>query len=61
MQFAQFSRLPSSHFPLVGKLTTDETFTTSTLQSIRYFEYNNILQYKHITGKKKNENITPKF
>ena len=41
MQFAQFSRLASSHFPLVGKGTTDETFITSTLQSITtYFEYN---------------------
>ena len=29
MQFAQFPRLASSHFPLVGKGTTDEIFTTS--------------------------------
>ena len=29
MQFAQFPRLASSHFPLVGKGTTDETFTTT--------------------------------
>ena len=29
MQFARFPRLASSHFPLVGKETTDETFTTS--------------------------------
>jgi hypothetical protein len=29
MQFAQFPRLAPPHFPLVGKGTTDETFTTS--------------------------------
>ena len=29
MQFSQFPRLASSHFPLVGKGTTDEIFTTS--------------------------------
>ena len=29
MQFAQFPRLASSHFPLVGKGMTDEIFTTS--------------------------------
>ena len=29
MQFAQFSHLAPSHFPLVRKGTTDETFTTS--------------------------------
>ena len=29
MQFGQFPRLASSHFPLVGKGATDETFTTS--------------------------------
>ena len=29
MQFAQFPHLASSHFPLVGKGTTDETFTTT--------------------------------
>ena len=29
MQFARFPRLASSYFPLVGKGTTDEIFTTS--------------------------------
>ena len=44
MQFLQFPLLASSQFPLVGQGTTDETFTTSTLQSIAtYFENNHLL------------------
>ena len=38
MQFAQFPHLASSHFPLVGKGTTDETFTTSENISINVDE-----------------------
>ena len=36
MQFAQFPRLASSHFPLVGKGTTDEIFTTSEKLNHKY-------------------------
>ena len=38
MQFARFPRLVSSHFPLVGKGTTDETITTSENVSINVDE-----------------------
>ena len=38
MQFSQFPRLASSHFPLVGKVTKDETFTTSENVSINVDE-----------------------
>ena len=38
IQFAQFPPLASSHFPLVGKGTTDETFTTSENVSINVDE-----------------------
>ena len=38
MKFAQFPRLASSHFPLVGKETMDETFTTSENISINVDE-----------------------
>ena len=38
MQFARFPRLASSHFPLVGMETMDETFTTSENISINVEE-----------------------
>ena len=38
MQFGQFPRLASSHFPLVGMETMDETFTTSENISINVDE-----------------------